>query len=158
ELFAPPKGTGSIVVTVSAAKRLVGGAASFSNVDLTTPHGAFVSAIGNSTTASVAVPSAAGELVVDTAAATGDANSLTVGAGQTQRWNAATGNGGGEARGAGSTEPGAASVTMSWTLGASKNWSIGAVSLKPSAVVLAISKADAPDPVAAGSNITYTIS
>jgi hypothetical protein len=41
----------------------------------------------------------------------------TVGAGQTERRNTGTGTAGGDVRGPGSTEAGASSVTMSWTLG-----------------------------------------
>ena len=132
KLVGPATGTANIVVTLSAAKRIVGGAASYSGVNPNTPNGAFVSAISNgSTTASVAVTSAIDELVVDAVAAQGDAGSLTVGGGQTQRWNTLTGTASAEVRGGGSSEPGAASVTMSWTLGSSKPWAIGAVPLKP---------------------------
>ena len=56
------------------------------------------------------------------------ASSITVGGGQTQRWNV------GESAidGGGSSEPGAATVTMSWALsGAPYQWAIAAVSLKP---------------------------
>src|SRR5437773_247767 len=42
-LLAPPVGTASIVVTLSAAKRIVGGAVSYTGVDQTTPLGACVS-------------------------------------------------------------------------------------------------------------------
>ena len=132
KLVGPATGTANVVVTLSAAKRIVGGAVSYSGVNPNTPNGAFVSAISNgSTTALVTATSAMGELVVDVVAPEGDAGSLTVGAGQTQRWNTLTGTASAEVRGGGSSEPGAASVTMSWTLGASKPWAIGAVPLKP---------------------------
>ena len=131
-LLAPPAGTAGIAVTLSAAKRVVGGAASFFNVDQTTPHGPFSSAIGSGATAAVTVPSTRGELVVNTVTANGDAVSLTAGSDQTSQWSAFSGNGdAGNARGGGSSEPGASYVTMSWALGAAKPWSAGAVSLKP---------------------------
>jgi hypothetical protein len=70
--------------------------------------------------------------VIDTFATAGDSSPATVGAGQTQRWNRSTGaNDGNEVLGGGSTEPGAATVTMSWSLGQGQAWSIGAVALKP---------------------------
>jgi hypothetical protein len=86
---------------------------------------------GTSTTASVVVSSAAGEVVIDAVAANGDAVSLTAAGGQSVLWNTGTGTAGGNVRGGSSTKPGAASVTMVWTLAASKPWAIGAISLKP---------------------------
>ena len=53
----------------------------------------------------------------------------TPAAGQTSIYNV---NAGGEINGgAASTKPGAASVTMGWTLSAAHEWAIGAVSIKP---------------------------
>ena len=72
----------------------------------------------------MAVTSAAGEIVIDTVYNSGTA--LTVGAGQTQRWNLAPGG-----EGAGSTEPGASTVTMSWSQ-PTGSWVIGGVSVKSS--------------------------
>ena len=144
-LKAPPTGTASVVVNLSQSKRIIATAISFTGVNQTTPL-AFASAAstgGGSTSASVTVTSAPGQLVLDTVSANGDADTLTLGAGQTERWNTASGIGtAGNARGGGSTEPGAASVTMSWTLGVSKPWSIGAVSLIPAATT-AVQFADA---------------
>ncbi|HKB08602.1 MAG TPA: DUF11 domain-containing protein, partial [Candidatus Polarisedimenticolia bacterium] len=158
-LLAPPTGTANVVVSLSAPVHVVGGASSFSNVDQTTPYGAFTSTTGNTSPISLAVTSAVGEVVIDTVVTNGDVASLAAGASQTERWNNFTGGNASNARGAGSTQAGAASVTMSWTMGAPKAYSIGAISLKPvPPPVLNISKTDAPDPVVAGSNITYTIS
>jgi subtilisin family serine protease len=132
ELPAPATGTADVVVTLSAAKKLVGGAVSFFHVDPTAPHGPFVSAIGSTKTASVTVPSGRGQLVVDTVSTNGDANSLTESAEQAAQWDTFSGKGdAGNARGGGSLETGASYVTMSWALGAGKPWSAGAVSLKP---------------------------
>jgi hypothetical protein len=100
-LIAPPSGTALVVVNLSASSNVAAGAISFTGVDPTTPLGTFVSASGTSTTASVIATSASGELVVDTATVNGDGLSLTVGAGQTQRWNTGTGTAGGDIRGAG---------------------------------------------------------
>ena len=71
----------------------------------------------------VNVNSWAGEVVVDVLAS--DGGPPTVGAGQTQQWNL----GQDDLGGAGSSEPGAASVEMSWT--AARFWALGAVPLKP---------------------------
>ena len=98
----------------------------FTGVDQGVPLGAFAGANGNSGTASVNVSSASGELVFDTV---DHYNSLTVGANQTQRWK----TGSASTYSGGSTEPGAATVTMSWTAG-SNTWAIGAVPIKPAAL------------------------
>ena len=81
--------------------------------------------------ASVTVSAASGQVVFDTLSADGDAVSATPGAGQSAQWNTGTGTAGGNVRGAGSIKAGASSVTMSWTLAASKPWALGAVPLKP---------------------------
>ena len=131
-LVAPPTGTHDVVITFSAplSRHATAGVMTFTGVNQSTPLGAFASASGSSAgPATVNVSSAANELVFDTVACEA-CGSLTVGAGQTQRWNRSTDNGG--IRGAASTEPGAATVTMSWTLGAANQWAIGAIPIKPS--------------------------
>jgi len=132
-LIAPSPGTANVVVTFSGSVDSVGGAIVFSGVDQATPLGTFASANGSNASPSVTVSSASGQVVIDTLATNGDGSSAAAGPGQTQRWSLKTGNGGGNALGAGSTEPGASSVTMSWTLGHAHAWSIGAVPLKPGA-------------------------
>lgn len=124
-IVAPPTGTNNVVVTGIGIAEKIGGATSWAGVHQTAPLGTAAFALGTSTTPSVNVTSAAGEVVVDTLA-TIDAESVTVGAGQTQRWNVSQG----DYRGGGSSAPGAATVTMSWTLPSSFQWSIGAVPLK----------------------------
>jgi len=131
-LVNPPSGTANVVVTLSGQAKAVCGATSWTGVHQTTPLGTFVSATGSTNAPTVNASSATNEVVQDTVAAQGTVTA-TVGAGQTQRWNAGTS---GQAaatnvRGAGSTEPGAATVTMSYSLSASASWAIGAVSLKP---------------------------
>lgn len=71
----------------------------------------------NPTAATVNCTSAVSELVLDciTVYDAGGSPTATVGASQTERWNRK--NAGASTRTAGSTEPGAASVTMSWTYG-----------------------------------------
>lgn len=127
----------------------VGGSSSFYGVNQTTTNRNFIGNTGNTGASStndpsVSVPSASGELVIDTVATEfAGANNLIVGSGQVERWNGATdsncnGNPATEPNltlssvGAGSTEAGAASVPMTWNAAANNvNWAIGAVSLIP---------------------------
>ncbi len=125
-LLAPPSGTFNVVVNLSGEADVVIGAATFTGVHQTTPLGTLVGRTGDSSTPSAPVSSAAGEWVFDTMAAR-EVSSISVGAGQTQVWN--TGVSG--LRGGASTEPGAASVTMSWSMNESKKWAIAAVPIKP---------------------------
>jgi len=135
KLTNPPVGTDSVSLTFSGLVRVVGGSASFTGVSQTAPHGAFTSAAGSSLSPSVVVASAAGDVVLDVVAVKGDANSATEGPGQTRLWYRKTPGGGKDENGAASTEPGAASVTMSWTLDTSADWAIGAISLRPGAEI-----------------------
>jgi len=136
-LIAPPSGTHNVVITFSAplARAAVAGVMTFTGVHQTTPLGTFASASLSCTAPcanpSVNVTSAVNELVFDTVACE-TCTSFTVGAGQTQRWNLAPLDGTRPSPGAGSTEPGAATVTMSWTMGTDDHWAIGGVSIKPS--------------------------
>jgi hypothetical protein len=87
---------------------------------------------GTATTATVDVGSAVGDLVIDNLA-TGALNagvSPTLGGGQTTMYNAASN--GDNLDVAGSTEPGATTVTMSWTsLTGVESWAIIGGSLVP---------------------------
>ena len=133
-LIAPPTGTYNVVITFSAPLRraAVAGVMTFTGVHQTTPLGTFVSAVGNASPATVNVTSAANELVFDTVACE-SCTSFTVGPSQTQRWNLSAPDGPRLTPGAGSTELGAVSVTMSWTQGFADYWAIGGVSIKPAA-------------------------
>src|SRR5437870_1100407 len=127
-LVAPATGSNTVAVTLSgSANSLVGGAVTLTGVNQTTPLGIFASATGSSITPSVTVTSNTGETVVDTVSLT-SSGAMTVSGGQTQQWQAGT-----SGRGAGSTKPGASSVTMSWN-SANLAWAIGAVGVKPAAV------------------------
>ena len=129
-LSNPTTGANNVVVSFSAAVDAVCGAVSFTGAHQTTASltGTQATATGTSTAPSVNVTSATGEIVIDTLAQF--AQTDTVGAGQTQRWNATFGS----EDGAGSTEAGAATVTMSWTLGASADWALVGVGVKPAPV------------------------
>lgn len=131
-LIAPATGANDVVVTLDqAADRFAIAAISLTGVNQSTPLGTFVSAFNNNSAApslsgANVVASASGELVVDCLAA-GGTPTATVDASQTDRWNVVTGG----VRCAGSTEAGAATVAMDWTLSGSGQWAIGGVSVKP---------------------------
>src|SRR5438093_4126713 len=105
----PTAGPKTLQVSFTGGATVVVGVTSFTGVDQTTPLGMFVGAGTNGLTASVSVSSGPREVVFDTVAVDAQATSLNVGAGQSSRWDVGTGAAG---RGAGSTEPGAGSVTM----------------------------------------------
>ncbi len=130
-LVNPPIGTANVVVSMSSSSKTVVGAASFFGVDAVAPHGPFVSNEASTNLATVTVPSAAGELVIDCLSVQGNAAPVVVGPGQAQLWNDFTRAVGGAVLGAASTEPGAPSVTMTWGLASTQYWVMGAVALKP---------------------------
>lgn len=133
QLIAPATGANTIAVTLNGGVNAEwnAGGVSFTNVNQTTAVGTPATANGTDATPTVNVSSAATEIVIDTISwslASWDLG--TVGAGQTQRWNSNVG--GGDTFGAGSTETGAATTTMSWTLdAAADNWVSIAVAVKP---------------------------
>lgn len=127
-IIAPDQGTFDAVVTLTGPSgEYVISPSSWYNVNQATPFGTTVGAEGNSTTPSVDISSAAGEVVVATIGAA-NATSITTGTGQTQR---STANDAGQIFGEVSSEAGAGTVTMSGTFGASYLWSIIGTPLKP---------------------------
>jgi hypothetical protein len=106
---------------------------SYCGVDQTTETGTAAKATQTTDPVTVTASSASGELVVDAAAIGGSAiQTLTVGAGQTQRANFFQDQT--NHVHAGSEEAGGASVVMSWTIGdVGAEWAIIAVPLKPAA-------------------------
>ncbi|MFQ5552265.1 MAG: hypothetical protein ACE5EW_00835 [Thermoplasmata archaeon] len=129
-LVAPTTGANDIVVSQNGANDVVGGATSWTGVDQSTPFGPTATANGTASPATVDVTSASNEVVVDVVG-TRNAATVTEGLGQTQRWNLGIG----VIDGGGSSEPGAATVTMSWTLTGTFEWAIAGVSLKPASGV-----------------------
>lgn len=128
-LVAPATGSNTVSVTPSAGLYDFGACAiSLSDVHQTVPLGTAANATGYDTTPTVTVSSATGELVVDGLVIM-NSGTLTVGAGQTQRWNTPTANA--FIRYAGSTESGAASTTMSWSNTSSQFWATVAIPVKP---------------------------
>ncbi|MDW8270403.1 MAG: hypothetical protein RMN24_14680, partial [Anaerolineae bacterium] len=128
-LLDPPIGVAPLVVTFNRANAdgAVVGVITFTGVNQTTPYGPFVANHGNGTNLSLVVPSAPGELVFDTAMLRSQALN-SAGAGQTQHWRTFFNN---RVGAGGSTKPGAATVTMSWTGASAADWALAALALKP---------------------------
>ena len=140
----PPIGqAGSLTVSFTAAvpSGIVVGAANFAGVNQTTPLGTAVGAPTTAAQAQTATVDATGlngdELVFDNVFfGGGSSTTLTVGAGQTERWNTSSST----TRAAGSTEPApgvpGSSVTMSWTTpSTAAYWAIAAVPIKPASTI-----------------------
>src|SRR5438309_2614573 len=130
-LVNPATGTLTLTVTFSGGSGTIGkvvGVQSFKGVNQTTTLGTCVTAQGGSTTASVIVTSATGQLVMDTVAKNSIQN-VQKDVSQTQLWK--TDISGSTPTGGGSTKPGAASVTMQWTSNDVTLWAIGAVPINP---------------------------
>jgi hypothetical protein len=132
--LAPASGLASLTVNLSGSSNVTTGALTLTGVSQTTPFDAYTANTGTSTTPSVSVgDSEASNVVVDVMAMQGQNGVSAVGGGQTQEWTHVTtdATSSQNVRGAGSTEPGAAAVTMSYTMSASDIWAIGAVSINP---------------------------
>lgn len=135
-LIAPATGANNITVSMSVARRIYLQGISFTGADQTTPDGTpnQQGPTTSSTAPSIAVSSAAGEIVIDAMGALNNPTA-TVGAGQTQDFNLANSV---SLIGCGSNEAGAASVTMSWTLSAANFWWTCAIPVKPVSVVTSV--------------------
>jgi MYXO-CTERM domain-containing protein len=135
-VLAPAAGYQTLTVNLSASTKVTAGAITFTGINQTTPLDGFFWASGGSSAPTVSVTdSAATNVVLDVMAMQGTNTVSSVGAGQTQQWTNGTSGGGAgtNVRGAGSTEQGASgSVTMSYTMSATGQWVIGAVSINPS--------------------------
>jgi uncharacterized repeat protein (TIGR01451 family) len=140
-LLAPtPTVNGTILVTIAGGQTgaIAAGSISFTGVTQSAPTGTFCTEGNTSTAVSVAVPSAAGQVVLDTISANGDAKTLVAGgAPQSGEWSIVSGTAaGGESASGGSIQTATGTTTtMNWTLGAKKPWSYLAVPLT-AAVVL----------------------
>lgn len=129
-LIAPAAGTNTINVSVdsSQTRDLLGGSLSFTGVNQTTPIANIATNFGFDTNPTVAVTSAAGNIVVDAAVC----GSALISSNQTLQWmNNLNGNSG-ASNAAQSTAAGASSVTMSYSSN-SDWWGIIATSIQASA-------------------------
>jgi hypothetical protein len=130
---APTVGTANVVVTLTSAAKMVGGAVSFFGVNPSSPQNAAVTAnsTGTGTTdPSVTIGSATNEMIVTATSTEGSAGTVTP-TNQTQQWNNFYGTSGGDAAGFGGTVAGAASVTLGWHKTGTAKWAIIAVALQP---------------------------
>lgn len=133
-LITTATGAQTIVVTFAGTGNYgATGSVTVTGGDTGDLFGTAVSAQTGTTTLTVDVTSASGELVLDSAVAYEGTPTLTVGGGQTDRFNAIN-----TVRGAGSTEPGAATVTMSWTVSSTTESCIAAAPFKAAAVAAAV--------------------
>ena len=133
-LIAPATGTHDVVLSTAGGTngRFYAACASYTDVHQTTATGALTTRFDQNHASPISedISSAAGERVVDGAILYGSAVQLSVGAGQTLR--AENYNGGNGDDVAISDEPGAGTVTMSWTHGAATpTYAYFAVPLKP---------------------------
>ncbi|HET6352510.1 MAG TPA: hypothetical protein VFG89_10350, partial [Coriobacteriia bacterium] len=146
---------GTVTVTFSGAvsNGIVAGAADFAGVDQTTPLGTPAGANGSSTSASVTVgPITGNELVFDNVFQGGSSESQTLvtGAGQSQQWNAFSGN----TRAASSIEQATgSSVIMNWTAATSSIWAIAAVPINPAPAAVTHQLTMGVSPVGGGTTI-----
>jgi len=131
-LVPPDVATGDVVITWDATNNGNSGVAiSLTGVNQTTPVGTPVTGDGTTGPATVNVTSETDALVVDNVHYGTNGSpvaNLVAGSDQTERWTFIETFA--SARGA-STEPGAASVTMSWSSTDGDYWATGAVSFKP---------------------------
>lgn len=129
-LIAPATGSNNISVSLSGPPSYcIAGGVTYTGAHQTTAFGTSAKATGSDTTPTVDVTSAATEVVIDTVSWRNNDVTATAGAGQTQRWNI---NDLDDDFGcACSTETGAATTTMSWTLSGSSGWTIVGTPIKP---------------------------
>jgi hypothetical protein len=135
--LAPTVGLATLAVNFAAAKPVIAGAVSFTGVQQSAPTATFNSSSAGSTTASVTVTSIAGQMIFDAVTAESAATSITNST-QRQHWNLCPDPcGPAEVYSGGATKASSStSVTSSWTLGVSKAWSIGSLSLQPASAAV----------------------
>jgi hypothetical protein len=135
-LVAPATGSNNIVVSMSGSApfELSAGGISFTDAHQTVPLGTANTATGTSSAPSVTISSGTDQIVFANLAMLHN-GTLSVGALQTSRWNDIGASG--FLKYAGSTEPGDASTTMSWSNTTSQAWAITGVPVKPTTVASA---------------------
>jgi uncharacterized repeat protein (TIGR01451 family) len=169
-LLAPASGTNlPIIVSVNVPAPVTVGAAAgattFTGVDQTVPLGTFVSADGASADCSTGVttgcstlyvPSVVNGMILDTLAIAGN-QTITIPGPQVAQWNL---NSAGSAtpgvRASGSSRTGAPSVPISETFSGLSTWSLGAISINPTAADIGVTTT-VGSAVFLGQNTTYNI-
>lgn len=161
-LLNPASGTNAVNVTFNistggATVGIVAGATTFTGVDQTVPLGSFVSADGAAAgNSQLDVPSVVNGMILDTLATGGD-QTVTIPGPQVSQWNTSTASGTDPpgVTSSGSSRTGAPSVPLSETFNGTSNWSLGAISINPTAADIAVSTSVSA--VALGQNSTYNI-
>jgi hypothetical protein len=132
-LIAPSTGTNNVVITLSGTDDLFfGGSVSFTGADQTSPLGTAVTNSGSSTTPSVTLSSAAGEIALGACQFECHSGAGAFSTGDTEAWEILDGTSNGSA---GAYQNGAASVTVDWSgddSGAqTRLWRTSGVPVKP---------------------------
>jgi len=158
-LLAPPTGAHNVVVTAigitpgPSVKTLVG-ATTFSNAEALPPTSAVSSGTGSPATVAIAATSTT-DTIVDFITAR-EGVTLTAAAPQAAGFNASTGLTNDDLQAASSGRSAALpSTTMSWTLSASRRWSIVGVNVKRATADVEVTQSAGPDPVVPGGTLTY---
>ena len=123
-LTNPASGTGLVEVNTTGSRALVAGATSWSCVDQTAPFESTVFVAGTGTLATATLTSSPDGVVVDALALKKD--TVTAAPPQTEHWALSQGGLAGTA----SSQPGAASVTTSWSILTDRPWALGVVGLR----------------------------
>jgi hypothetical protein len=132
-LIAPPTGTNTVSFNLGASNySVVGEAVSLTGVDQTNPIRTVASGIGNTQFPTITLNSATGDTVFDAAVVWFVDNTLATTGGNTRIWFGDSL----ESGGAGSTSPGAASVTSPWDFINVRQWAISAVSVTAAPTVI----------------------
>jgi len=159
-LLAPVVGTFPVSININIpVAQTVGaafGATTFSGVDQTAPIGGFYSADGaGGTNSQLDVPSVVNGMIFD-ALATGGPVTVTISGPQVFQYNRVSGGADPpDVNGSGSSRTGAPSVPISETFDQASNWSLGAVSINPTAADIGVSTTVSA--VALGASSTYNI-
>ncbi len=161
-----PGSTANLTATLTSStnRGIVMGVVTFSGVDQINPLNTFISSTGSGSNLSRNSIASASNEIIFSAYSTRDSDPNTgFGAGQLNTYSHITGNSGQGDRisAGGSTKGGSTSATVSYTVNNSRDWALGAVSVKPvanPAPVLTITSPSAtPSPlyVAVGSTVNF---
>lgn len=112
------------------AQAAVAGVITFTGVDQTTPLGSLFGNQATSSTGSVTVNSAVGELVLGVFSGE-TVTSISTDPPANELWNLSASGPSETEFGAGSTDEGAASVSITWSLGSSDHWAAAGIAIKP---------------------------
>lgn len=160
----PPTGTFDLEVNFASGlgngNAGIVGVTTYSNVNLITPIGAYTATPGNSNAPSLTIPSTTtSQTVFNVLTVTDDCTPITLNSGQTQRWLYDGDLFGTRPTAGGYTRTGlAGSTTLSYTLSASRRWSLSGVAINPVPVSdLQISKTVNFDKPFAGQTVTFTL-